>query len=128
MRDRLNHYRIEGHDVVEERDLLTWARWFEQSMRERIVGRTQAGTFAISTVFLGIDHNWFGGKPVLFETMVYGSDGEDKDIVERYHTYSEASAGHRKWVEHYHHEEGEGAVVYEIPWDDAVDTGQLPEP
>lgn len=122
------HYRIEGHDVVEEPDLLTWARWFESSMRARIVGRTQVGTYAISTVFLGLDHNWGGGPPILFETMVYGSDGEDRDIVQRYHTYSDASAGHRRWIEHYRHEQGDVIVVFDIPWDDTIDSEHLPEP
>ena len=31
------------------------------------------GEFRISTVFLGMDHNWFQqGDPILFQTMVFG--------------------------------------------------------
>ena len=54
----------------------------------------------VSTVFLGLDHAFDGGDPLLFETMVFseetGLNGEDMD---RYVTYEEAVQGHRDMVE-----------------------------
>lgn len=50
----------------------------------------------VSTVFLGIDHQYGSGKPILFETMVFGGllDGEQV----RYCTWEEAEAGHEEMV------------------------------
>ena len=43
----------------------------DQSRSARRQGR--AGTWSVSTVFLGMDHNWRReGPPILFETMVFG--------------------------------------------------------
>jgi hypothetical protein len=51
----------------------------------------------ISTVFLSLDHNHSGvGKPVLFETMVFG--GEHDQYQERYCTWNEAAKGHKRIV------------------------------
>jgi hypothetical protein len=89
-------------------DLMTWARWFEQS--DRTVAYTQRDDVSVSTVFLGIDHG-FGrkGPPVLFETMTFrgtttvergGSQREIPDASEgdremwRYSTWDDALAGH----------------------------------
>ena len=58
----------------------------------------------VSTVWLGLDHSFTGGKPVIFETMVF----DTKDISEgvsgkelyqcRYQTLSQARAGHKRAV------------------------------
>lgn len=61
--------------------------------------------YFVSTVWLGMDHNWSGeGKPIIFETMVfaYDEDGEvnfSGEYQERYATEKEALAGHAKAVE-----------------------------
>ena len=46
----------------------------------------------VSTVFLGLDHAFDGGTPLLFETMIFG--GEHDEYQERYATWDEAEAGH----------------------------------
>lgn len=47
----------------------------------------------VSTVFLGLDHNYFDrGPPVLFETMIFG--GTLNQSMMRYATYDEALVGH----------------------------------
>lgn len=53
-------------------------------------------TICVSTVFLGLDHNWSmqeNAKPILFETLVFGGvlDGE----MDRYFTKEEALLGHQ---------------------------------
>src|SRR5262245_45041879 len=58
-----------GEPVLEP-DLLVWAKWFER--RDRFVNKTPVGPYTVSTVFLGIDHNFFGqDEPILWETMVF---------------------------------------------------------
>jgi hypothetical protein len=62
--------------VVE--DTLDWAIWFDQS-KNRIVAQEMVGQLWVSTVFLGLDHNFGDGPPVLWETMVFGDDQMDRD-------------------------------------------------
>lgn len=47
----------------------------------------------VSTVYLGMDHNWMGGSPVLWETMVF-SAGWDGDFCERFSSQEEARRRH----------------------------------
>jgi len=56
--------------------------------------------FMVSTVFLGIDHNFSGQEnPLLFETMVFPSEENFKDLeCERYSTKEQAVEGHKKMV------------------------------
>lgn len=70
--------------------------WSNPALRR--VGDTKVGEDVwISTVFLVVDHNYvFGGRPLLFETMVFG--GELDGSQEQYSTYAEALAGHERWV------------------------------
>jgi len=52
---------------------------------------------AVSTVWLGIDHNWSGhGRRLIFETAVIRSG--TFDIRDRYSTLQEAKAGHAATV------------------------------
>lgn len=87
-----NHlYILEGKTPVPVSDAIEWATWYEKG--DRIVKQTQVSTdVRISTVFLGINHNYFGGPPILFETMIFG--GEHDDFQERYSTWEQAEEGH----------------------------------
>lgn len=83
--------------VEEATDLFKWAA--EHESADRTVGRDIVkGTeeVTVSTVFLGINHSFGSGPPVLWETMIFG--GEFNDYQERYHTYEEAVEGHRRAV------------------------------
>jgi hypothetical protein len=51
----------------------------------------------VSTVFLGLDHNWGGGPPLVFETMLFTDDERDQSLW-RYSTWDEAVAGHAEVV------------------------------
>ena len=64
----------------------------------RTVGREklQDGTI-VSTVWLGIDHSFGGGTPILFETMVFDPLGESVES-RRYCTEAEALEGHAQAV------------------------------
>lgn len=91
-----DHYILNGHEPVAV-DLMTWARWLDKARVERTVNKTDIGHgLKISTVFLGLNHRFGDGPPLLFETLVFGGplDGEQ----ERYATWDEAEAGHARMV------------------------------
>jgi hypothetical protein len=89
-------YVLEGKAAVKVAGLEDWARRME--MTDRHVARTEvASGLIISTVFLGLDHQHFGGPPLLFETMVFNDYGDD-GTQERYSTWEEAEAGHARIV------------------------------
>lgn len=48
----------------------------------------------VSTVWLGLDHNWGDGPPLIFESL----DFPARDHLRRYSTIEEARAGHREVV------------------------------
>jgi hypothetical protein len=50
----------------------------------------------VSTVFLGSDHGWGDGPPVLWETMIFG--GDRNEDCERYCSLKESLDGHNKIV------------------------------
>lgn len=73
-------------------DVLEWGHFFESG--ERIVKQTELGDVRVSTVFLGVDHRWFGGgPPLLFETMIFG--GPLDQWQWRYASWDDAETGHR---------------------------------
>ncbi len=42
------------------------------------VKKTKVGEVKISTVWLGLDHNFDGvGPPIIFETMIFGGDHDE---------------------------------------------------
>ena len=76
-----------------------WTAQYETHSNTRIVAQDdiRENTF-VSTVFLGIDHSFNGGEPVLFETMVR-INGEWSDaLIQRYTTIADARAGHERIV------------------------------
>jgi hypothetical protein len=94
--DRL-YYILHG-DEIQAVDVLTWARWFETHFEDRVIARTIiTPDIQVSTVFLGIDHNFCEvGSPIIFETMVFGGFLDQEQI--RYATSAEAREGHRRMV------------------------------
>lgn len=90
----IKHWVLEGKEI-RECGLMEWARSMEST--DRKIARDEIGDITVSTVFLGIDHGFEGGKPLLFETMVFG--GQADEIQERYCTYEEAERGHKEILE-----------------------------
>ncbi len=88
-------YILDGHTPVLSDDLIAWAKWYETA--ERHVANEIRDGIQVSTVFLGISHSFGPGPPVLFETLVFNGD-HDQD-AERYYTWDEAEAGHRRMCE-----------------------------
>lgn len=69
------------------------------------------GDSRISTVFLGIDHNFGEGEPILFETLIEG--GPKNDHMERYRTWDDAIAGHQRLLKELSH--GHTPIAIEQP-------------
>lgn len=87
-------YILKGKVPVREPDLLRWAEWFEKADREgeRVVGKFEHQGVTVSTVFLGCDHGFGAGPPMLFETMIFG--GQFDEALWRFATWDEAEAHH----------------------------------
>ena len=97
----MDKYFLHGRDVIPEPDLLAWARWFE-SGEDRIVKQETIGPMEVSTVFLGLDHNYGSeGPPILFETMIFGIPETEKEnfYQTRCATYEQAEAMHARAME-----------------------------
>lgn len=82
---------LDGHTPVPAASLREWGRWFETG--NRVVAQDKIGDVKVSTVFLGLDHQWGEGPPLLFETMIF--EGPHDGYQERYSTWDEAEAGHK---------------------------------
>lgn len=69
---------------------------FDKQVR---VGFDKVGEIEISTVFLGVNHNFSKkGPPIFWETMVKGMldvNGEPEFFIQRYSSYEEAVKGHK---------------------------------
>jgi hypothetical protein len=90
-----DYYDREGNPITTE-------EWM--SLREdqpyRRVEFTEVGDHHVSTVWLGLDHNFGGGEPLIFETMVFHKDkGWKEQDMARYPSEAEALIGHRQMVE-----------------------------
>jgi len=85
---------IEG-ETVPVTDVKQWAVWMDLARKNDLmrVDRTEVGEGCVSTVFLGLDHSFFDGPPLLFETMVFDSEFHG-DEQWRYTTLAQAQAGH----------------------------------
>jgi hypothetical protein len=98
----------DDHRLVPEPDLLTWARWMEES--DRHVAQDLIGPYSVSTVFLGLDHDFLPMRgslqPLIFETMLFDQSREERspwfsctfhpsfNFQRRYRSWGEAKAGH----------------------------------
>ena len=70
--------------------------WFARFNDKRIAKTTIVDGVDVSTVWLGLDHSWGDGPPLIFETMVFG--GEHDQDCWRYSTEEQAKAGHERVV------------------------------
>jgi len=81
------HYDKQGEPI----GLLEWAKLLEDNEYRR-VGYTKVEGCAVSTVWLGLNHQYGDGPPLIFETMIDTGDGWDDE--RRYSTLEEAQKGH----------------------------------
>lgn len=97
-------YILEGHRVVPEPDIMKFAIWIGilHKMNGHVVQQTTIqfcgfNIVFISTVFLGIDHNYnLEGPPLVFETMIFGGIKDGQQF--RFSTWEDAESFHHELV------------------------------
>lgn len=95
------NYMLVNKQIVPCNDLMAWGRWM--GTKDRIVKQETLmikedkiqREVQVSTVFLGLDHGFGQGRPVLFETMVFGGK-QDQQICMRCCSYQEAIQQHQR--------------------------------
>lgn len=105
-------------------DTLAWAR-LSENRDYKVVKQTTIGRLFVSTVWLGLDHSFGSGPPLIFETMVFdqGQDGTDVDC-RRYSTEAEALAGHEEVLAEIAH--GVFSGYFEEPMDTTYEITEEP--
>lgn len=81
--------------------LQEWGEWMESEDRTvawHFQENANGQPLTVSTVFLGLDHQWIGGPPLLWETMIFGGDEDDDGSQWRYASRDEALANHNMVV------------------------------
>jgi hypothetical protein len=96
-----NYYDRQGNPLT----LMQWVMRYEKGSdmlvdEKRVAETTLPNGRWVSTVWLGLNHQFGAGPPLIFETMVFGSkDGMGELDCDRYGTEAEALAGHAVMVE-----------------------------
>ena len=91
----MKQYILKNKKPVLCTDIVKWGQWMSSGINKH-VAKTTKGNVTVSTIFLGIDHNFINGgnPPILFETMIFG--GQYNEEQWRYCTWEEAEEGHKK--------------------------------
>ena len=98
-------YYLDDEDKVQETsDVTLWAETNGDS-KKRTVGLKQLNGLRVSTVFLGLDHNFAKqGEPVLWESMVFPDDSFlDLDCARCSGTRADAEKMHEEMVSKWEH-------------------------
>lgn len=90
LRLKNRHWVLDGHTPCPVSDLLEWARWLETA--DRHVAADVVAGVRVSTIFLGLDHQWGEGPPILFETMIF--EGYYDGYCSRCCTWDQAETQH----------------------------------
>lgn len=85
-------------------DLLEWGQQLQDPHYKRVKVTKLWWGGIVSTVWLGLDHQWQpGGPPLIFETMVFTWNGGDMGFQDRYTTCEHAEREHEEIVKRYQH-------------------------
>lgn len=84
--------------VAVKASLDEWASFYEK-LPDRQVGHDERDGCLVSTVFLGLDHQYGSGPPLLFETMIFPSHTTpgiewSENYCQRTSTWEEAEEAH----------------------------------
>jgi len=99
-------YRRDGTPYPDgDAGFFEWAKDFE-NFDKRIVRQEELPNgYWVSTVWMGIDHRFLEGPPLIFETMVEDPEGHWTDYQERYSSEEDAIIGHLQAVDLYKQKE-----------------------
>lgn len=101
---RALHWRLEDGIPVpfDDDEVLEWAEYMQRTQEDRRVGfdhlAGEAGLYVVSTIFLGLDHGFGLGPPVLWETMIFGPEPLG-GTMDRYTSEEAARVGHAEQIE-----------------------------
>lgn len=90
---RHEYYDVDSNPCSYE----TWTDQWHDPNTKIVAQDTVAGS-SVSTVYLGTDHGWGDGPPLIFETMVFEDGPLDQECV-RYSTREQAVAGHGAMIQ-----------------------------
>lgn len=82
----------ENNEPIRCDNLIVWGEWFQNV--DRSIDSTKKDGVQVSTVFLGLDHQFNDGPPLLFETLVF--DGDHDGWCERSSTWDQAVETHKQ--------------------------------
>jgi hypothetical protein len=92
------YYDREGKKII----LGQWSDLMEDDDYRRVALDLVDDRWSVSTVWLGLDHQFLGdGPPLIFETMVFDKGSPSYHDMEqrRYSTLEQALAGHAEMVQ-----------------------------
>lgn len=87
------YYALDEHKQLVPVPLREWANGYEDAAMRRVAW-TVRGPVTVSTVFMGLNHQFGEGPPLVYETLVMG--GRYDDWMDRYSTWDDAVLGHRR--------------------------------
>jgi hypothetical protein len=88
----MNYFDRRGEPI----DLMAWAKLFEQRDYQRVAWEILSNGRLVSTVWLGLDHRFGPGVPIIFESMVFALPGRKALDSRRYSSETAALASHRE--------------------------------
>jgi len=96
-------YKLDENKNAIPCSLEEWANQLEEMRmnNKKHVSEEMVGNYWVSTVWLGLNHQFGFGRPLLFETMVFDHDpnsNRNEIYMNRYSTWQEAEEGHKKAV------------------------------
>ncbi len=87
------HLLVDGQ--VQKVTAIEWTAAIEKNRMVNVVRHDIVGKSTVSTVLLPLDHQWFEGPPLIFETMILDDPRSALHLFQyRYSTMAQALAGH----------------------------------
>lgn len=94
---RIKEYILHDKIPIAEPDFDKWLKWsVTNNDKHRVDYTVIENDEYVSTVFLGFDHQYGKGPPLLFETMVFG--GKYNEYQWRHSTWEQAETCHNRVV------------------------------
>lgn len=95
------YFDIDGNPIT----VAEWGILHLDQSYTRIGRQEFEGNIYVSTVWLGINHQWRDGPPIIFETMIFSKNDlyPYGDEQMRYSTKAEAEKGHQRTCEDIEH-------------------------
>lgn len=99
MSEESRYYKRDGTAC----SLKEWSALFENVQYCCLALTELPNSFEVSTVWLGLNHNYREGPPLIFETMVFSAGSREEKDTQRYSTEAQALDGHKIMVEKWKH-------------------------